>query len=127
MREIIFYNLHGEIKNREQLNHHSIAKCNGMKIKCWLKDESQKVGFADVFRIHDNNEYNEMIKDYINLCTYDHLDEERNQLVGDDDSKYNQTYIKIAIDDIEKIEAILHSNPRWGTRLTNKFQFMTKN
>ena len=57
MKEIIYYNLSGKIKNREQLTNNNIAKCNGMKIRCWLKDNSQKVGFADVFRVHDENNY----------------------------------------------------------------------
>ena len=124
MKEIIYYNLSGEIKNREQLINNNIAKCNGMKIRCWLKDNSQKVGFADVFRVHDENNYDGTIKGYINLWTYDNLDEDKNQLIGNNSSKYNQTYMKINIEDIEKIEAFLHSNPRWGTRLTNKFQFI---
>lgn len=126
MKEIIYYNLRGQIENRELLINDNIAECNGMKIRCWLKDNSQKVGFADVFRIHDENEYDGMIKDYINLCIFDHLDEDTNQLTGCDNSKYNQTYMKVYIEDIEKIEAILHSNPRWGTKLTNKFIFFNE-
>ena len=26
-------------------------------------------------------------------------------------------------DDIEMIESIMHSNPRWGGRVTNRFEF----
>lgn len=126
MKEIIYYNSTGEIKNREQLNKDTIAKCNGMKIKCWLTDNSYKVGFADVFRSHDENEYDGTIKNYIHLCVFDNLDESKHQLVGDDDSKYDQTYSKIDIGDIKIIEAILYSNPRWGAKLTNKFEFNSK-
>lgn len=124
MKEIIYYNLSGKIKNREQLINKNIEKCNGMKIRCWLKDNSQKVGFADVFRTHDQNDYDGTVKDYINLYTFNNLDEDKNQLIGDFNSKYEKSYIKIEIADIEIIEAILYSNPRWGTRLTNKFQFV---
>lgn len=123
MKEIIYYDLSGKIINREQLNINNIGKCNGMKIRCWLKDNSQKVGFADVYRIHDENDYDGTVKEYINLCIFVNLDEDKNQLIGNDDSKYEQSYIKVEIEDIETIEAILHSNPRWGTSLTNKFQF----
>jgi len=58
----VFYSLKGEIKDREELSDDAIAKCNGMKVRCWLKD-----GFADVFRTHDDNEYDDMIKIYIFL------------------------------------------------------------
>ncbi|WP_196029984.1 hypothetical protein [Longicatena caecimuris] len=123
MKEIVYYTLSGEIKNKEKLTVDSIVKCNGMKVRCWLNDNSQKVGFMDAFRIHDENNYDGIIKDYINICTFDNLDENKNQLIGYDNSKYDQTCIKVDIEDIEKIEAILHSNPRWGTRLTNEFKF----
>lgn len=123
MKEIIYYDLSGKIQKREQLNNNTIEKCNGMKIRCWMKDNSQKVGFADVFRIHDENDYDGTVKDHIYLCTFDNLDEDKNQLIGNDDAKYEKSYIKIEIEDIKTIEAILHSSPRWGTSLTNKFHF----
>ncbi len=51
------------------------------------------------------------------------MDEENGKLVGKDNEKYNQTFRKIAIDEIERVEAIIYSNPRWGGKLTNKFEF----
>ncbi len=30
----------------------------------------------------------------------------------------------VPVKKIVKVEAILHSNPRWGTRVTNKFAFV---
>lgn len=63
----MFYSLKGEIKDREELSDDAIAKCNRMKVRCWLKDNLQRVGFADVFRTHDDNEYDDMIKNYIFL------------------------------------------------------------
>ena len=36
-------------------------------------------------------------------------------------NKYNQTFKKVNIDEIIKVESILYSNPRWGGKLTNKF------
>lgn len=71
MKEIIYYNLSGEIKNRKQLIN-NIAKCDGM------------------------------IKDYINLWTFDNLDEDKNQLMRYDNFKYSQTYIRINIEGIKK-------------------------
>ncbi|WP_050635603.1 hypothetical protein [Candidatus Stoquefichus sp. SB1] len=94
-----------------------------MKVRCWLKDNLQRVGFADVFRTHDDNGYDDMIKNYIFLWTFDNLDEDNHQLVGDANSKYDQTFIKVYIAEIEKIEAIFYSNPRWRAKLTNLFQF----
>lgn len=126
MAKIIFYKLNGIVKNMLDLTEENLKQCNGMKLKCYLNDNSEVVGFADVFRTHNKDEFDNEVHDYIYLCTFDNLDEETHQLVGEDDKRYNQTFKKVNIEDILKVEAILHSNPRWGTRLTNKFEFYSK-
>ena len=123
MREIIFYKLNGTVKNVVALTAGNLSYCNGMKLKCYLKNGDEVIGFVDVYRTHNENEFDNKIHDYIYLWTFDNLDEEQHKLVGSDDKKYNQTFNKVNIDDIIKIEAILYSNPRWGVSLTNKFQF----
>lgn len=123
MGKIILYKLNGDKNKILELTLENIKNINGMKVKCHLKDNTDKVGFADVYRTNDKDGFDNEIHDYINLWTYDLLDEETHKLVGTDNNRYNQTTIKIFIDDIVEIEAILHSNPRWGTMLTNKFCF----
>ncbi len=124
MRKITFYKLDGTVKKEVALTEENLALCNGMKLKCCLKNGSEVVGFADVYRTYNKSEFDNKIHDYIYLWTFDNLVEEQHKLVGTDENKYNQTFNKVNIDDIIKIEAILYSNPRWGTRLTNKFCFM---
>ena len=124
MREIIFYKLDGTVKKEVALTEENLVLCNGMKLKCYLKNRNEVVGFADVYRTYNKSEFDNKVHDYIYLWIFDYLDEEQHKLVGTDDNKFNQTFSKLNIGDIVKIEAILYSNPRWGTRLTNKFEFM---
>lgn len=118
MREIIFYKLNGTIKSTTVLTKETLTQCHGMKVKCHLKDGTAAVGFADVYGT------NNAVHDSVYLRTYDHLDEARHELIGPDDTKYDQTFHDVPLCDITKIEAILHSNPRWGTMLTNEFSFV---
>lgn len=87
-----------------------------------MKNGAEEIGFADPYRTHDND-FDDSVHDYINLWTWDNLDEDNHELIGDNDSKYNQTFKRVNIKDIIRIEAILHSNPRWGGRLTNRFDY----
>ena len=118
MGEIIFYYPSGRIKETIDLNNENIARVAGMKMKCHLKNNTEEIGFADVFRLHDEIGFDEKVHDYIYLWTYDYLDEETHELINEN---YSETNKKIIIDDIVGIEAILFSNPRWGCRWTNKF------
>ena len=92
-----------------------------MITRCTLKDESEIVGFADSFSPSGINLYGYKTHDNIFLWTWDNLDEENHKLIGDEKNKYNQTFKKVNIDEIIKVESILYSNPRWGGKLTNKF------
>lgn len=55
---------------------------------------------------------------------FDNLDEDNHQLAGDANSKYDQTFIKAYIAEIEKIEAIFYSNPRWRTKRQTFFSLI---
>ena len=119
--KIIFYKLNGEISKIEELTNENLCHINGMMTRCTLKDGSEIVGFADSFSPRDINLYGHKLHDNIFLWTWDNLDEENHKLIGDENNKYNQTFKKVIIDEIIKVESILYSNPRWGGRLTNKF------
>lgn len=119
--KIIFYELNGKINSEELLNEESLRHINGMMVKCYMKNGTEEIGFADPYRTHDND-FDDLVHDYINLWTWDNLDEDKHELIGDD-SRYNQTFKKVNIKDIIRIEAILHSNPKWGGKLTNSFDY----
>ena len=123
MKTIKFYKYDGTLEKEIPLIDENLAKTNGMLLKCYLNNKKEKIGYGDPYRTHDKDSYDGEVHDYINLWTWDNLDEERHQLIGDDDNKYNQTFIKVDIDSIISVEAILYSNPRWGGKLTNKFKF----
>lgn len=121
-KKIIYYKLNGEIKTEELLNEDTLGNTNGMMIKCYMKTGIEEKGFSDPYRTHNDN-FDGEVHDYIELWTWDNLDEEKHKLIGNIDSKYNQTFRQIKIADIIKIEAILNSNPRYGGRLTNSFDY----
>lgn len=123
MRTIIFYKLNGQVKSEEVLTKENLEHINGMMTKCTMTNGAEEVGFADPTGVYDKENYDGKIKEYIYLWTWDNLNENTGNLIGNDDEKYNQTFKAIKIDDIEKIEAITCSNPRWGGKLTNKFEF----
>lgn len=120
-RKIIFYNQDGTKSKEQELNEDTLSTTNGMKIKCYMLDGTEKIGFSDPYRLHNPNEYDGKIHDYINLTIFDNLDENSHQLVGENESKFKQSCIKVNISEIVKIEVILYSSPRWGGKLTNKF------
>lgn len=119
-RKIIYYKLNGDLEREEKLNEETLKNINGMMTRCHLSDNSEIIGLADVFRLHDGG-FDQKIHDYIYSVTWDNLDEESHQLTGDGQSKYSQTFTLVNIDKILYIEAILYSNPRFGTKLTNLF------
>lgn len=126
MGKIFFYKYDGTLDHDTVLSEDTIVNTNGMLIKCKMKDNTEKVGYSDPYRFHDDNTTMD-IKDYIYLITWKNLDEDKHELIGDDNTKYDQLFEKVNIKDIDSIEAILYSNPRWGGRLTNKFEFHPRN
>lgn len=92
-------------------------------VRCFLNNNKIYEGFVDVYRQFESAEMIFAVGEYIHLWTWDNLNEKTHQLEGDLQSKYSQTYTPIKIIDILKMDAILYSNPRFGTRLTNTFWF----
>ena len=119
--KIIFYKLNGEISDIEELTNENLSHINGMMTRCTLEDGSRVIGYADPFRTCDRNLYDNKIHDYIFLWTWDNLDEENHKLIGNEENRYNQTFKKVNIPNIIKVESILYSNPRFGGKLTNEF------
>lgn len=121
MKTIIFYEPDGKLNSTVELNVDNLQSCQGQLIRCILIDNSERVGYADVFRCSKEDEYDSKIHDYIYLWTWKNIDEETNTLLGTDQNKYDVNLEKVNIKDISKIESILYSGPRWGGKLTNKF------
>lgn len=90
-----------------------------------MKDRSVITGSANLYRVYKNSplSFDEIIRDFKYLWKRKKLDEKTHQLIGDDIHKYDQIFQRVEIQDIETMECILHSNPRWGTELTNKFDY----
>lgn len=57
----------------------------------------------------------------IYICNWKNIDEEKHCLIGNDETKFDQIIEEVMIENITDIEAIMYSNPRWGTPITNKF------
>lgn len=121
MCKIIYFKQNGEIEKQEDLVEDNLSHINGMLTRCTLIDGTIEVGYADPFKTHNIDEYTKYICDYIYLWTWNNIDEETNQLIGEED-KYRQTFKRIDIKMIKEVEVILYSNPRWGGKLTNKFE-----
>ena len=126
MKKIVYY-INGHEKSKEILNKDNLKHIRGMKVKCYMSNGTNEIGFADPDNLHDNNNYDGLIHEHIYLWTWDNLDEESGELIGGDDSAYNRTFKAIKIEEIEKIDALVYSNPRWGTKLTNKFKINSDN
>ena len=71
MGKIVYYTLSGDFDHDETLNAENLGHTNGMMLKCYLKDHSELVGYADPFRIHDSGKYDNEVHDYIYLWTWD--------------------------------------------------------
>lgn len=123
MDKIKYYKFDGTLDHEELLSEDALAGTNGMLIRCHMNDGTIEVGYSDPYRTHVNEEWDGEVHDYIYLWTWDNIDEETHKLIGDDKTKYNQTFRKIIINKINTVDAILYSNPKWGGKLTNKFEF----
>lgn len=120
---IQYFKSNGELVNMEELTNTNLGNINGMLLKCLMKNGNVEIGYADSFKSHKMEEYDGNVSEYIYLWTWDNVDEEEHKLIGNDKSKFNQSFRKLYINDINSIKAILHSNSRWGGRITNKFHF----
>lgn len=110
------------LQAKEILNNNNIGKTNGMMIRCKLKNGQSFDGYSDPYRFYDNS-YDGKVKNYIFLTKYKYYDSKNKNFKDDVSNKYEQSGTKINIKDIDSIDAILYSNPRWGGRILNKFEF----
>ena len=126
MSSIKTYMRNGELKNEYELTNDNLKNTAGMISKVTLIDGSIHVGFSDPLRVEEKDSFDDEVHDYINLWTWKNIDEDRHELVGDEDNKYEVNIEKINIDEIDTVESILYSHPRWGGKITNKFEFYKK-
>lgn len=104
----------------------SLYEAMGMMARCYLSDGSRCDGFVCFSPSMDLEIQNKDYGSTFFLWTWAHLDQEKHQLVGDDESKYEQHYQPIDFREVEQIDAILYSNPRWGGLLYNHFFIDTR-
>lgn len=87
-----------------------------MLTRVCLKNGTSIEGYADPYRCNDGT-YDDKIRDYIILWTFNNLDEVTHKYNIED----GQNIVKVDITDIQYVYSILYSNPRWGGILTNRF------
>lgn len=111
----IQYSLFGEVRDKQDYSiDRFLTNPIGEKVRVTLVNGTESIGFWDTYV--ENNKLPEKIK----ISRYD-LNEEKGKLRS---SKSIEE--QILTKDIVKVEAILHSNPRWGVPPTNKFKFIEK-
>lgn len=110
--KFIQYNLSGEVVEENEFTMTSFkANPIGQKVRITTNAGKVYVGFWDTIIS------GQLLPKQIKISRYD-LD----NLTGKLKTSKNITDF-VPINEISKIEAILHSNPCWGTRPTNKFAF----
>ena len=128
MKKLIYYNRDGSFYKEKELLLENLRETTGMMSKCYMNDGTEITGFSVPFRTYKNTSFpfDNKVHDYFYLWEWKNLNEKLHQLVGNDSDKYLQIYKKIEIDKMVKMECILHSNPRWGGKFTNRFEFFKK-
>lgn len=124
MPRIRFYQQDGRLHDEQELTPQSLYDAMGMMARCYLSNGTYRDGFVCFSPGPESQK-----KDYGStffLWTWAHLDEETHRLVGDDKTKYDQNYEPIDFLEVEGIDAILYSNPRWGGLLYNHFFIDTR-
>lgn len=121
MREIRFFQQDGRLCDKKELTPQSLHGAMGMMARCYLRDDSYHDGFVCSSPGIDIEGQQKDYGSTFFLWTWAHLDEETHRLIGDDESKYDQNYEPIDFLEVESIDAILYSNPRWGGLLYNHF------
>jgi len=113
---IIYYKLDGTVDHTEKLIDENLGHILGMKSKFTYTDGNEIIGYASCNENYYKNGQKEYMP-YIEVWTLENFNEDKpNDL-------YNQVFTKVDMDNVVKIESILHSNPRWGTTPSNKFEF----
>ncbi len=123
MKQIICYLPNGKQYHIRDLNTTNLQRCHGHLIKCYLKDKSVEVGYADGCKAGEGpNESDVHPHDYIYLWTWKNLDEETHKFVGSTrEERLERNYKRVEMIDIEKIELILYSQSGMQDQITNKF------
>ncbi len=117
-KKIHIFSYEGKFLGEEELTLSNLQGYIGMMARCYMPDGSYSDGFITFTPDNEPKDYGSSFF----LWTWANLDEETHQLLGDGDEKYEQNYKKIEhYRDVEKIDVILFSNPRWGGRLYNHF------
>ena len=110
--KFVQYNLTGKV-----VKQYSVDACRwedyplGEKVRITTKAGKEYVGFWNTFIMKHQ------LPVEIKVGRYD-LDEKTGELRSD-----KEIVDYVSLKGITKVEAILHSNPRWGTQATNKFVF----
>ena len=126
MRRIRFYHQDGKINDEQELTPESLSEAIGMMARCYLRDGSCHEGFVCFSPEMDTEDRQRDYGSTFFLWTWAHLDENTHSLVGDGDSMYDQNFEPIDYTEVERVDAILFSNPRWGGGLRNHFFIETK-
>lgn len=101
MEKINCYYLDGKLKNEYDLTYENLKKCNGMMSRIYLKNGDIKEYYLNTF------DEDEKVVDIW-------LIEDNDEIVKD----------KLNFEDIEKVESILYSHPRWGHKPFKNFHFI---
>ena len=101
---IEFYKFNGEFHHEKILNSKTLADTIGMKIRVFLKNGDVLTGYSDM----NNDEY---------PLTAVHV------LTAFDLDTYERNIIERKIDEIDKVQAVLHSGWRWGNQMDPTFDF----
>lgn len=121
--KISFYELSGKLKSKVRMDKENIGKTHGMMVRCFLTDNTILEGFCYAFSETEPDK----VDDTIILEKWKNYDYYNYDLIGDNDNKFEKIKRKVNIDDIMHIDAIICSNPRWGCRLINRFEFTKVN
>lgn len=114
MAILTIYKLNGEVYESRFIDFSSRKpSVIGQKARVTIKNGRTYEGFVDA----PYNEFSTQSNDVLTLQLYD-INSKNCRLRSND-----MVTIFIPLEIIEKIETILHSNPRWGVMLTNRFEF----
>lgn len=109
--KFIQYNLSGKIVEKYSCDFDQLkANPIGEKVRITTDDGKGYIGFWDTFLEQGTVQI-------VEISQYD-LDERTSKLRSS-----NGIVAFVPTNRITKLETILHSNPRWGTRPSNKFEF----
>ena len=121
--KISFYELSGKLSSKVRMNKENIGRTHGMMVRCFLIDNTILEGFCYAFSELDPDKVGETIIlekwKYYDYCKY--------TLIGNNKDKFDKIKKEVNINDIMHIDAITHSNPQWGCRLLNRFEFVKGN